>query len=835
MSIRNKHCTECELSQFARHVCMMGAGNKNAKVVLIGEAPGAQEDIEGEPFVGASGELLEDALEKLGYSRDDVYMTNAVRCRPEGNATPTVGQIKACNDYLVRELDVIKPKLIVPLGNSALRAVTKKSGITKYCGKSLMYHSDGWDANVVPTFHPSAVLRSPKNLEPFFFGLSRAFELYEGNVITEKINYHILDTLPKIKSFIRTARKYKEVAFDVETDSLYWWKDDVHICTIGFSFRKGVGYVVPLHHRQSPFTDKQQNYILRLLGKYIFSDSTIIKTAHNIKFDMSWMRSVGLEVKGKIHDTMLMHHLLDENARHDLDTLSLIHTQYGEYWKYVKEHGIDKGKAYDIDLKELAEYNAKDCDVALRLRKKFTVQLRDVGKLYRVYKYIVVPAIRSFAEIEYNGMLINQKYLRKLDRRFQKEIEKIARELGEFKQCVRYVQNVRDCVPINFNSPIQVKDLLFDNEHGFNFPVRKDWISYKTKKVTTGERVLTELMETKRGRPFATKLLEYRKITKLYGTYVKGMWAHIDKRGYIHPNFKLHGTVTGRPSCSDPNLQNIPRKDIGDYDHWLKEYIKKMFVAPKGYYILELDYSQMELRVFTHFSGEEEMARCFREGIDIHTYTAAEMLGILMEDVQTNDRNVAKRVNFGIIFMIAALGLSIQLTNRKKGIIYNEKQSQKFLDVYYDRFPRVPQQINEFKQLAEEQGYVETLFGRRRRLPDVQSEVFGVHEEALRQAVNSPIQGTAVDYSLLLLNIVLGHLGKRNYLYDGVKVVNMVHDSIMLYVPKKLIKRQAQVVTKKGTSLPTQKLFGFELSVPLVMDANYGNNWKDLKGIKITT
>lgn len=835
--IRKRKCTGCDLHAYPQTVCLLGTGNLNAELAVIGEAPGNNEDRKGKPFVGRSGQLLMDVLNSLGFYRQDLFISNVVHCHPENNKTPTTKQINACVHYLQKELDVVKPKVILTLGNTALKAITKRSGVTKYAGRMLEYQGNGWKAKVIPSVHPAACLRNPKYDEMFVDALNRMAACVHGVIKKDKIRWKNLNTIAKVKKAIHAIQAKGSCAFDVETTSLYWWKDDFKLVTLGFSWCKGKGAVIPLYHDDSPYTSMQIRRILKLIDKGIFNNKKITKIAHNTKFDMNSLRKYGVHTVGPIHDTILAHHVLNENARHDLDTLSLMYTNHGEYWKDVVALGLHQGKASEIPIKKLGKYNAIDCEVTWRLHHKFKKELKADYRLNRLYHKLYIPAIHSFSEIEWNGMLVDTVFLRKLQNKAEKEIQKRYDALMQFKQCRQY-QHMRRKVDkkfiVNFKSHQQVKDILFFEKCGFKYKI-KDWYRDRDDfdKVSSKEEVLVDLSMRKRHAEFPIALVEYRKVMKLYGTYIKGMWQWLDKDDYIHPNFKLHGTVTGRPSCSDPNLQNIPRPDEGDYDSPLKHLIKKMFIAPKGYTLVELDYSQMELRVMAAESGDVRMIRWFKKGVDIHAATAAEVNSKKLKDVTTDERYRSKRVNFGVIYLISGMGLAKQMSSPKKGIVYNADEGDTFIEQFFEKFPAVKAKMEQYKDMATANGFVVTLFGQKRRLPDIQSDSFGVQQSALRQAVNAPIQGTAVGFTILSMNIVTGNIGRKRHIPSHTKLVNMVHDSLLFYVPKEKAKgfcRRMILIMQKP---PTLKYFEFILSVPLVVDAKSGRNWAKTKELKV--
>jgi DNA polymerase I len=832
-AISNPNCDQCGLCETAQKVCIIGRGDLRAKIFLVGEAPGFREDDIGKPFAGRSGRLLDDILIELGANRRDVYISNIVHCRPPDNRTPSKKEMQACFPYLEKELDVVRPNMIVALGNTALKALTRRSGITKYRGTTFDYQGNGWYAKILPTFHPAAILRNPRNLEYLVQDLERAFGIERGDVKEERVKYKIIRSAKELKRVVEQIEKKGIFSFDVETTGLKWWSEDQLLCSIGLSWKKGYGVCIPVDHSESDsiykdgYTWRQAQVLLRR----IFSNYDIEKVGHNLKFDAKWLNAYGIKVNGNTFDTMLAHHLLNENAQHGLDSLSLEYTKYGEYWREVNELGLVGGAAYNIPLKKLARYNCTDAEITLRLRYLFRKQLKEIPKLWNLFNVLVMPVSRSLTEVELNGIAIDMKFLASLMTKFEKELADRYEGLRNYKAAKRVEQVLalekngkgkkKKFDKINFNSSQQMDILLFgDDGFGFN-PIRQTDAGSNS----SDEATLIELSLKKKNGKFPLDLLEYRKVQKLYSTYVKGLYQHIGEDNKVHPNFKISGTVTGRLSCSDPNMQNIPRTAAAAYDSPLKAEIKKLFIAPKGYVLLQVDYSQAELRIMTHVAGEDKMAQWFRDGKDVHLAVAALRLKKPESEVTKAERKEAKTVNFGIIYCVQKKTLAANLSSPSEGIFYSENEAALFIKSYFKLFPKIEKAMHRLQAQAQRDGYVETLFGRRRRLPDLQSDSRAVREEALRQAVNSPIQGSAGEFTTFAMALLLGYVDGKRRLPQGVTIINNIHDALLFQVPIPKLRETARIAKRMCENLPTEKYFGVKLSVPMVVDAEKGPNW----------
>lgn len=845
--LRNPHCKKCELHATAQHVCLIGRGDLDAKVFLVGEAPGMREDDIGKPFSGRSGSLLESILEELGQSRESVYISNAVHCRPPENRTPSAREIKQCSVYLERELRMVRPKVIVPMGNTPLKAILGKSGITKLRGNTFEYEN-GFKATVLPTFHPAAILRNPGNLDFLVEDLQKAFDLSENRVELATIKWKVFDSVKQVEKLIRIIEKKKFVSFDTETNTTKWWWENCRVAGFSLAVSEGRGYFIPLDHDETPFTKKEQRKIVKMMNDRVFNNPEIVKLAQNTKFDMHMMHRLGCNFSGKLHDLMYVHYLLNENDSHSLDNMTLQHTDYGEYWKEVNEYGLKQGKACSIPLPILGKYGAYDAAVCLEVFNKLYAQLKKFIKIHRVYKYIHIPAMQCMFDAELRGMQLDIEYLEDLDQIFQDEIDRIDIKLYNYPEARAVEKFLKERKGkkfggLNLNSTQQQAIILFGL---YNYKLGGKDISEKldigfglkpVKSTDKGnpsldEEAVIELLggaKKKRVKDYLSTLIELKKTKKLYDSFVKGMYQHLDKNARVHPSFRVTGTKTGRMSCREPNLQQIPRPEPAEYDVELKREIKKLFIPRPGNVFLHVDLSQAELRIMTHYSGEQTMLEWFNTGKDVHEYVANEMLGMDIEEFRKlpkdefkAHRKRAKAVNFGTIYEIGPGKLAISMSSPKEGIIYTPRQAKAFLNDYFNLFPAIKIFIEDQHRQAEEVGYVETLFGQRRRLPDVNSEVDGIRAEALRQATNSPIQGTAGQYLTFGMNLLFGKIDGKRRVPEDCYLVNQIHDAILMEIPGYKAEETGRYIRKFLSKLPTKEYFGFEMKVPMAADAEIG-------------
>lgn len=494
----------------------------------------------------------------------------------------------------------------------------------------------------------------------------------------------------------------------------------------------------------------------------------------------------GIEMKGIKHDTMLASYVFNSvGGKHDMDSLALRFLQHSCIsFEQIAGKGKNQLTFNQIDLEQAAPYAAEDADVTLRLHNRLFANIEQDAKLKAVYEEIEMPLVPVLSRIERTGVLID-------DMKLSAQSVEIAARLDELeKQAYELAEQ-----EFNMNSPKQLQAILFEK---MALPVIK-----KTPSGTpsTNEEVLQELALDY---PLPKLILEYRGLAKLKSTYTDKLPKMINpSTGRVHTSYHQAVTATGRLSSTDPNLQNIPiRNEEG-------RRIRQAFVAPAGYKILAVDYSQIELRIMAHLSGDQALLEAFREGKDIHAATAAEIMGVSIEDVSTEQRRRAKAVNFGLIYGMSAFGLAKQL-----GIPRGEAQA--YMDTYFERYPGVMQYMEDTRSAASAQGYVETIFGRRLHLPEIQSRNGMRRKAAERAAINAPMQGTAAD--IIKKAMLLVDAWIREQPADRVRLLMQVHDELVFEV------QESEV---ENVSAEVQRLMeaAAALAVPLIAEAGIGDNW----------
>ncbi|MDN2479846.1 DNA polymerase I [Vibrio agarivorans] len=573
-------------------------------------------------------------------------------------------------------------------------------------------------------------------------------------------------------------------AFDTETDSLDYMV--ANLVGLSFATEEGVAAYVPVAHDYLDAPEQlDRDWVLAQL-KPILEDDSQAKVGQNLKYDASVLARYGIEMKGIKHDTMLASYVFNSvGGKHDMDSLALRFLQHSCIsFEQIAGKGKKQLTFNQIELDQASPYAAEDADVTLRLHNRLSQSLEQDDKLNRIYQEIEMPLVPVLSRIERTGVFIDDMLL-------GAQSQEIAARLDELEQKAYEVAEQE----FNMNSPKQLQAILFEK---MGLPVIK-----KTPSGTpsTNEEVLQELALDY---PLPKLILEYRGLAKLKSTYTDKLPKMINpETGRVHTSYHQAVTATGRLSSTDPNLQNIPiRNEEG-------RRIRQAFVAPHGCKILAVDYSQIELRIMAHLSGDEALLSAFREGKDIHAATAAEILGVDIADVSSEQRRRAKAVNFGLIYGMSAFGLAKQL-----GIPRGEAQS--YMDKYFERYPGVMQYMEDTRSAASEQGYVETIFGRRLHLPEIKSRNGMRRKAAERAAINAPMQGTAADIikkAMLLVDEWIEQNGNGR-----VKLLMQVHDELVLEVEESALSEIESKVQELMESAA-------QLEVPLVADAGHGDNW----------
>jgi uracil-DNA glycosylase family 4 len=869
----------------------MGKGKKGARIMVVQESPYERESIRNEYMGGKGGRMFKAALEEVGLDPNDVYWTAVVKCTTPEDRMPLKDEVKACQDYLFAEIEVINPEIIIPTGNESMKALMGKTGITKHRGH--LTEIEG--RKYFPIIHPNLVLKQPKymdffskdiiNLESILNGTvppdaqtftkeRKYLETYEG-AIEEIQRIMNLPTGTKVVVDLETTKTnpfIEKVSMSDRNRTLFPESETVKISAIGFSDRPGYGCAMPLYHRETPFTGNEIGTIVKFL-RWLFERSDLEFVAHNAKFELRWLRrQLDIWVENMAWDAMLMHYLAvtEESGTHGLKELAWLETDMGGYDDLMDPYlpkGEDEGNYDLIPWDVLKVYLADDCDVTQRLLVKYLPLIEEDPEKLWLWKELMIPAQNTLLEIECDGIKVDMEWLDFLCEQYPKELERINERLHQFPEVIQMEREWQDMwaercaiasikkaertddqqfkftkykkydpknngTTFNFGSRQQVAELLF-NRLELSTPILTDkGAEYvrmggapTAEHYSTSDESLTILADQ---HPIAETLQEFRKVNHLNNNFVTGLRAMVDSDGIVHPNYNLHGTVTGRLSSNEPNAQQFPRHTpltslenllLFQYSHEIKDLFVSRF-GDEGV-IVQFDYSQLELRILAVFSQDETLIGLYRSGADLHKAIAADAFGIDISEVTKDQRTASKKVQFGIVYQESAKGLSEDL--RAEGIDMSVQDCEKFIAKYFARFPRVEKWIKNIKRSAKRDKFVKTLTNRKRNLPGLDSTDRNIASEAERQAVNAPIQSTGSDCTLMSL-ITINRWLKENNMRS--KICITVHDSIVLDCPKDEVVVVAKKVKHIMENLAEYNgFYKFLGDVPIVSEMEIGYSY----------
>ena len=590
---------------------------------------------------------------------------------------------------------------------------------------------------------------------------------------------------PDLLDWLARLEQAELFAFDTETTSLDYMQ--ARIVGVSFAVQPGRAAYVPLSHDYmgAPAQLDRDRVLERL--RPLLEDPDRPKVGQNLKYDAHVLANHGIALRGIAHDTMLQSHALNSTAsRHNLDSLARNYLGRDTIrFEDIAGKGKKQLRFDEIGLEVAAPYAAEDAEVALCLHRQLWPSLQREPSLRQLYSELEMPLLPVLCAIERNGALVSGGQLRRHSAELAARLQELESE----------AQAMADC-QFNLGSPQQLGEVLYDR---LGLPVLR-----KTPKgaPSTAEAVLQDLAQDY---PLPKLVLEHRSLSKLKGTYTDKLPGMINPQtGRLHTSYHQAGTATGRLSSSDPNLQNIPIRSAEG------RRIRQAFVAAVGYRLVAADYSQIELRIMAHLSADQGLCQAFRDGLDVHRATAAEVFGVELERVSAEQRRKAKAINFGLIYGMSAFGLARQLQS-------GQHQAQQYMDLYFQRYPGVKDFMDQIRQQAHQRGYVETLFGRRLHLPEIKSRNKSRVQAAERTAINAPMQGSAADIIKRAMLEVSAWLPEHG---DAARIIMQVHDELVLEVAEDQVERISSRLCASMSSAA-------ELSVPLLVEAGSGANWDE--------
>jgi len=661
-----------------------------------------------------------------------------------------------CEVPLPVTLDELRPQ---PADTGTLVALCRKLGFNRWADE-LGRNGAPADAAAEPAAEPVA---APPNAQPT-----------QAQCVTDEIAF---------AAMLEQLRSAPLVCFDTETDALE--SNAANLVGLAFAVEAGQGWYLPLAHNYLGAPPQLNLEALRERLRTVLENPAIPKLAQHAKFDLNVLKRHGIAVQGLAHDTMLQSYVLDAAGnRHDMDTLAEKYLGHRTI-KFADVAGKGKNQITfnQVALDQATAYSAEDADITLRLHQVLYPRVAAEPALKRVYEDIEMPLVPVLASMEQAGVKLDVRLLRQISGELAQKMDELQKAAfteagGEF----------------NLGSPKQLGQILYDK---LQLPVLG-----KTPKgePSTAEDVLEELAAQ---HPLPRLILDWRGMQKLRSTYTDLLPLAVNPRtGRVHTSYGQAIAATGRLSSSDPNLQNIPVRTAEG------RRIRQAFVPEPGQLLLSIDYSQIELRLMAHFSGDERLQEAFRKGLDIHRATAAEVFGLTLEETGTEQRRAAKAINFGLIYGMSAFGLARQL-----GIARGEAQD--YIDRFFGRYPGVKRFMDDTRTQAREAGYVETLFGRRLYLPNIRSKNQALRQYAERTAINAPLQGTAADLIKRAMIRLQAHLLEN---LPQIRMIMQVHDELVFEGPTELLRAEAPAIARLMCQVA-------QLQVPLVADWGTGSNW----------
>lgn len=815
--ITRKVQSVCRGCPYETYPFVPGQGNLKADTMIVCRDPGEEEEREGKSLIGRVGKTLDLCLQESSHNRDDLYLTNIVKCRPPGNKAGTKDWVQAekqCRKYLEYEIKKIKPKVVVPMGNEALRSVHPKAKGTITQTRGSVFVGEGY--KVMPTFHPAYILRNDSQLPVVVYDLFRVHdELKSAEIATTDKGYKhtVVRTRKQFNLLVRKMLKHKEFTIDVETNMIDWWPKDAIIVCFSICFEDAHSYCIPMRNYKvtdvkvkNPETGRMRKqkhveaslfwskttfkYIIKIMQR-IFASPKISKDLQNAKFDLHHFLNDGISLpeNAPLEDTLIRQYLIDENSPRGLKTMASVYAPHmAGYERQIKEEEEGCKNLVTVEPKILYDYNCGDTVATRWVKHEQKPRLIEEGQEDVYYDYMI-PLLRLLFKMERRGVRIGKKEFRNVKREIESELAEltaaIREEVGE---------------DINPNSGKQLAKELFEVR---GLPVVK-----RTKKAeapSTDLEALTILSEQYND-PLVDLLIKYSPVNKLHGTYVKGIHRRLDSNWRLHTNFKPT-TVTGRLSSRNPNLQNIPKSGP----------IKGMFLPTEGYQLIVADLSQAELRVFAVISGDEALQEAFASGADIHNTVAEMVFGT--SDIDGEQRRVAKTINFSVLYLKKPEHAAASI-----GMDPDEMRSH--FDKFFSKFSKVRSAQRRIPRQALRDGYLTTVFGRKRRFNLDAVETDKELEHIKRQAVNFPPQSIASD-----INCKAAIRTQKRFERLGLDahVLMMVHDSIIVEARNGIVKPAAKILHAEMTR-PVPELNNTVFPV----DIGFGPNWQKAEDVQGT-
>ena len=788
-------CTLCRLGDMTQNHsnCIKGRGSSTAKVMFIGEAPGKDEDLQALPFVGRAGQKLDDLISRAGLDAEDVFITNICRCRPPENRAPKPDEIETCKPYLLSEIERINPKVLVLLGNTALRLLG--SGfrtVSKERGE--IYPWNG--RQVLITYHPAALLRKWEDEEVVLSDLKLIPRMLNGGVNLGEVDYRVIKTLEGLEELSEELCNCKEFAFDLETTSFDWREEEI-LC-ISFCHEPFTAFVVPLlgQERAAIWTSEDLPHVHHILRKIFASDTQ--KIGQNYKFDAKFLKfHLGAEVKNVSFDTSLAAHLINENLPKNLEFLASYYLGVPRHDKELRAILTSRDMTFDkVPTNILWKYNAGDADTTLQIKQLFEPQVN-----MNLMNHVCLPLADALMKMEMCGVYIDQTKLESNSKEYAEKIQieeqKIYKAVGK---------------EFNLGSPIQLGQLLFSSDGlglpsagmtgAGNYCTGREELEELSKKLKAEGQVPPEKLEVLGG------IVHYRNLRHWKTTFIDGgdgekglkRWIHPD--GRIYPNYSQIGTDMGRIACREPNLQNIPRN----------QELRNQFAAPPGWKFVHGDFSQAEARAGAIVANCQGLLNAMRNGLDIHRTAAAKLRKIPYDSVTKEQRNLVKFVTHGLHY-----GRGIPSIADEYELPLQEVED--FVVGYFNEYPELAQLMLEQVRKVDAGEPILNAFGRQRHFPP---KITG-HER--RVAISHAFASSWADAMNLATSRVIRRFEKEGWWFNYVKCTMTLHDALFFEVRDDYVTRAVPIIIEE-LEAPVPELQDYKFP----MELEVGQCWEDPAG-----
>lgn len=785
-------CHDCNLCAFSSPTCIWGAGPSKAKVMVVNSYATEQDEQEGAAVMPSS---LVEKLRAIGLDPEKVYYTNAIKCACPRGTKYKVGDIKKCKKHLDKELAGVQPTYVLVLGAQALKA-TVDGSITELNG--VMVEKDG--IKYMPSYSPGIVYRDPGKA-PFVEKAMNNFKaMMEGSLEgLPELDIRLITNMRELKRAFHHLKdnNYLYLSYDIETTGLVRFEDEINL--FGFGNDK-VQYIIPLEARYSPLKGARlaQRKLIRTCVNWLNRNAKAL-VAGNGKFDDLFLK-YHFGVKPNItFDVVLASHILNENTPNGVKENAVLECNAPE-WDVDKDLKTGKYKTRE-KYQEYLTYLGYDIYYEYKLYRVFHKKLKQDRALMKLFYHLYMPGIISYETVEEHGVFIYPQQFKQVRKHLEAERGAIEKELLKLAKH-----------EVNWNSPAQIQKLLYEE---LKLPVIE---TTESGSPSTSEATLMQLRDK---HPIVELILKYRGVNIQISHFIDG-WINRMWGRRLFPNFKLHGTVTGRTSCTDPNLQQVPRDPI----------IRNLVGAPEGWSVVEIDYSQAELRIAAIMSGDETMKRIYQTGGDIHTHTYEMITGEKVSDdkyIKKEQRKKAKAVNFGFVYGMGWRKFKIYARDNY-GVDLTDKEAEQWRERFFQAYHSLPKWHSKQRRIVQSMGQVRSPIGRLRRLPDIYSTDKSKRAEAERQSINSPVQGFGSDLTILGMSEIMGNAQyyDPDYVLDKDKffVIGTVHDATLFEVRNDYLMEfcpKAKHILEHPKAL--EDVFHFDTDVPIVADVAVGKSW----------